>query len=101
MKNQKPKSKKKTVAKSQASAELRSTDGLGHGHTFELDGAILSINQEYQFERGEVWIDFQGLTGGLTSGGQCRKVEGLPIPPTALPFIKPGSTLKIKVTIVA
>lgn len=97
--SKKTKQPKKRVTEAKSGEAVASSALLGH--TFELDGAILSINQEYKFGPGELWIDFQGLTAGLSAGGQCRKVEGLPIPPTALPFIKPGSSLKLKVTIVA
>ena len=86
---------KPKLTKTEAPAAVSSTPLLGHGHTFEVEGAILSVNQEFKFGQGNQWIDFRGIIGG-----NWRDVEGLPVPPTALPFIKPGSRLKLTVTVV-
>ena len=100
MSKKKTKSKPVTPEKPKARAELSSSDLLGHGHTFELVGAITTVNQEFKFGTGEQWIDFHAGGTQLNYGAQYRRVEGLPVPPTALPFIKPGQRLKITVTIV-
>ena len=82
--------------KTETSAPVSSTPLLGHGHTFELVGAILSVNQACKFGEGQQWISFRAIT----SADNWRDVEGLPVPPTTLPFIKPGARLKLVITVV-
>lgn len=71
------------------------------GQTFEIDGVVVASNEECTSGRYAAWIDLQGLPNGQFSVGQCRKMEGMQIPPALMPFIEVGARLKIQVTIVA